>query len=65
MKEEQIVMTVQDVMDFLQISRATVYRLVEQGAFPSYKIGRGVRFKRQDIEEYFEQQKQTQNQQEN
>jgi excisionase family DNA binding protein len=57
MKEEQAIMTVQDVMDFLQLSRATVYRLVDQGAFPSYKIGRGLRFKREDIEEYFEQQK--------
>ncbi len=42
-------MTVQDLMDFLQVSRSSVYRLIERKVFPVYKIEGITRFKRDDI----------------
>jgi excisionase family DNA binding protein len=37
---------------YLNVSLKTIYRLVEGRAIPFYKIGRGLRFKREDIDEY-------------
>jgi excisionase family DNA binding protein len=57
-KGDEKMMTVKDVMDFLQISRSSVYRLIKKKAFPAYKIEGNTRFKRGDIEEYLNKQKQ-------
>jgi excisionase family DNA binding protein len=57
-KGDEKMMTVKDVMDFLQISRSSVYRLIEKKAFPVYKVEGNTRFKRDDIEEYLGQRKQ-------
>ena len=37
---------------FLGISKATVYRLISNRKMPFYKVGGGLRFRREDIEEY-------------
>lgn len=37
---------------FLGISKATVYRLINNRRIPFYKVGGGLRFRREDIEEY-------------
>lgn len=39
---------------FLAISKATVYRLVGKRQLPFHKIGGVLRFKKADIEKYFE-----------
>ena len=53
-------MTQWEVMSFLQISRTTLYRLRKEGVIPTYKVGKqGVRFKRSEVEEYLNHQKQT------
>jgi excisionase family DNA binding protein len=57
-KGDEKMMTVKDVMDFLQISRSSVYRLIKKKAFPTYKVEGNTRFKREDIEEYLNKQKQ-------
>ena len=40
---------VRQVAELLSVSRLSVYRLVEQGLVPVYRILRCVRFKRSDI----------------
>jgi len=40
---------VREVATLLHISRLSVYRLIEQGLIPFYRILRCVRFKRSDI----------------
>lgn len=43
-----------DLATFLNVSRPTVYRLIERRLFPFYKIGGSLRFKLQDIMDYVE-----------
>ncbi len=59
MEQEQM-MSVKDVAAFLNVVPKTIYRLIEQGELPSYKVGKVIRIKRSDIEEYLEKQKQPQ-----
>ncbi|MCP4010077.1 MAG: helix-turn-helix domain-containing protein [Proteobacteria bacterium] len=54
---DERMMTVQDLMDFLQVSRSSVYRLIERKVFPVYKIEGITRFKRDDILKYIESKK--------
>ncbi len=46
------VLTVTQVMDLLQLSRDTVYRLAALGELPGRKIGRTWRFPEDEIERY-------------
>ncbi len=57
--EKDELMTVQEVIEYLKISRQTLLILRKEGVFPTYKIGkRGVRFRRSDIEAYLKERKQ-------
>jgi excisionase family DNA binding protein len=50
-------LTVADVADWLSVSGSLVYQLVESGALPIYRIGRGrgaIRFRPEDIEAYLD-----------
>jgi excisionase family DNA binding protein len=44
--------TIKEVMGFLKVSRATVYRWIEAGELHPYKFGKLVRFKRADLEKF-------------
>lgn len=44
------VMTVQEVADYLQLNKQTVYRKVRAGQIPAIKIGKVLRFKRDVID---------------
>lgn len=50
-------MTVKQVLDFLNISRSTLHRLTKHGLLPAYKLGRTLRYKREEIEEYLRKQR--------
>lgn len=43
-------MTVQEVAEYLQLNRQTVYRKVRAGQIPAVKIGKVLRFKRDVID---------------
>ncbi len=45
-------LTPKEVIEILQISQATFYRIIEKRLIPFYKIGRGLRFDYADIEKY-------------
>jgi excisionase family DNA binding protein len=47
-------LTVQEVSEYLHVKRATLYAKVESGDLPHYKVGRLVRFKREDIDRWME-----------
>ncbi len=51
-------MTVQEVMDFLKISRSTLDRLRKRGEITAHKFGKAVRFDQQEIEEFLKRTKQ-------
>lgn len=40
---------VEDVMRILHLSRNTVYKMAREGALPSYRVGRQVRFRYEDV----------------
>ena len=43
-------MTRQDVCRYLGISRRTLLRLMKKQELPAFRVGRGLRFRRQDVE---------------
>lgn len=44
-------MTLQDVAEYLQLSRDLIYRLAQKGKIPASKIGGRWRFKREKIDQ--------------
>lgn len=45
---------ISDVMDYFQLSRTTIYRLIKTGKIKSYKYGNKPRIKREWVLEYEE-----------
>ena len=50
----QTVMTVEDVSKLLKVSGATIYRQVEKGLLPGFKIGRQWRFREDELENFIQ-----------
>ena len=48
----QEILTVKEVAKYLRVTPDTVYRLSKRGTIPASKVGRHIRFKREDIEEF-------------
>lgn len=42
-------LTLKDVMTRLKLSRATIYRLIDQGELHPFKLGHSLRFEEQDL----------------
>ena len=51
---EREFLTAKEVAQWLGVVERTVYRLIENKAFPHYKIGGSTKFRRSDIETYLE-----------
>jgi excisionase family DNA binding protein len=50
--EKQELLTIQDVMNIMKVSRSTVYRLMKEGALPCARLRpRLVRFLKKDVDE--------------
>lgn len=50
-QEKTELMTLKEVMEYLQISERTVYRMIEAGELTRYRVGkRNIRFKREEVE---------------
>lgn len=50
--EQQTIMTVREVADYLRMHEMTIYRMARQGEIPAYKVGNRWRFNRQRLEEW-------------
>lgn len=50
-------MTVRQVAEYLNVDAKVIYRLVQAGELPGFKVARAWRFKRADIEAWIEEQK--------
>jgi excisionase family DNA binding protein len=44
------ILTISEVSDYLRLSRTTVWRWCNEGRLPAFKIGRGWRVLRADVE---------------
>ncbi len=47
-------MTVEQVADYLQLNKLTVYRYIRAGELPAVRIGRAIRVLRPDVEAFLE-----------
>ncbi len=47
-------LTVKEVMEYLKITRTTIYKLINRGAFPVIKVAGATRIKRDDLMAYIE-----------
>lgn len=45
-------LSVEQVADQLAVSRMTIYRLVERGELPAHRIGRSIRIRERDFDNY-------------
>jgi len=52
--EEVRLLKVRDVMRILQLSKATIYRMIERGEFEVIRVGRSIRIKESSVEKYFD-----------
>ncbi len=50
-------LSIQEIMEILNVSRTTVYRIMEDGEIPFYQIRGRRKFKKKDIDEYVQKQK--------
>ena len=50
-------MTVRDVASHLNVDEKTVYRLAQRGELPGFKVAGTWRFRRSDLEDWIEHQK--------
>ena len=48
-KDSSQIMTVEEVADFLKLSKITVYKLVKKGDLPGFRVGNSWRFRRETI----------------
>lgn len=50
--ENEVILTVQEVADYLRVAQSTVYRLAKEGKLPGRKIGGMWRFSRKELDRW-------------
>ena len=58
MKNNKTLMDVDELADYLGVHKATVYRHVQKGKIPGFKIGADWRFHRRSIDKWIKQKEQ-------
>ena len=51
-KRTEGLLTVQEAADYLGYAKGTIYQKVSKGEIPHVKLGRAVRFRRRDLDEW-------------
>jgi len=51
------ILTVKEVAEYLKLAEKTAYRLAAEGKLPGFKVGGSWRFKKEDLQQWIEQQK--------
>ena len=46
------ILTIRVVADYLKVTERTLYRLVQEGKLPAFKVGNSWRFRREDLERW-------------
>ena len=52
MDKKELMFSIQEVANILKVSTDTVYRMVRRGQLRGYKKGRGLKFKKKEIDEF-------------
>ena len=56
MQTPPTVLTVPEVAEYLRVTPKTVYALIKRGELPSFRIGRAVRCRHSDVEQFIQHQ---------
>lgn len=54
-KDESVIISMEELMSYLNIGKTTAYRLIRSGEIKVFKIGRIYKIPRKSVEEYIEQ----------
>ena len=54
---EDVFLTTEEVLEYLQVNLRTVYRLIKAGKIPAVRVGRQWRFRRRDIDAWLDSQR--------
>lgn len=57
MAANEEIMTIREVASYLRVHHTTLYRLVDAGRLPCFKVGADYRFRRKAIEEWIDAQR--------
>ncbi|MDD4202904.1 MAG: helix-turn-helix domain-containing protein [Candidatus Omnitrophica bacterium] len=50
------IMTIEELADYLRMQKVTIYKHVQEGKIPAFKVGGAWRFKRSTIDKWIEEQ---------
>lgn len=50
------ILTIREVAAYLKVTERTLYRLVQDGKLPAFKVGNSWRFRREDLERWISEQ---------
>src|ERR1051325_3238502 len=54
---DETFLTTEEVLEYLQVNRRTVYRLIKAGKIPAVRVGRQWRFRKRDIDAWLDNQR--------
>jgi excisionase family DNA binding protein len=54
---DEVFLTTEEVLEYLQVNLRTVYRLIKAGKIPAVRVGRQWRFRKRDIDAWLDSQK--------
>lgn len=52
--EEDSMMTVKELSDYMHLSKTTIYNLIHTSSLPTYFVGRAMRFKKEEIKKWID-----------
>lgn len=52
------ILTLKEVAEYLKLAEKTAYRLAAEGKLPGFKVGGSWRFRREDVQQWIDEQKQ-------
>jgi excisionase family DNA binding protein len=56
--DDEVFLTTEEVLEYLQVNLRTVYRLIKAGKIPAVRVGRQWRFRKRDIDAWLDSQRQ-------
>ena len=56
LSSDEVFLTTEEVLEYLQVNLRTVYRLIKAGKIPAVRVGRQWRFRKRDIDAWLDRQ---------
>ena len=57
LQQDEVFLTTEEVLEYLQVNLRTVYRLIKAGKIPAVRVGRQWRFRKRDIDHWLDSQR--------